>query len=633
MSDFRIPPSESLSIESVSAGPAQSALSGLAQATREQQQERTDALANLSKAAAGLQKIGLDAADVSSNVDVLHAINDLNDTAVQIGSTGNMKPIYSSGGEDGTESSIAGYDLGPEWQQKQDNYLKTLTDKYAAFPAVQAKVSQQLMSASIEANKVAVDAAFKKNLDDGKQAVLNAFDAATQESIKTGKTDLIDAVAANPANQKFIGPATIEQLRVANVKKAQDGILQKNLDKIAVTQGKDAAILAIPEGLDRATYDDLASRIDTMGNAASGASTMTAVQNYDKARKNGATDTDAQQTALAGVPDAYADTAQKAVQAHATRMITEADASATKTLEDASLNNGYAAALTALHDPKNNMAANLKQGSYRTWDTFLNKMANADKNEPINLNDPKFLPYMLDAFDKTKGEQQKLQEWRDAVNSGAINGKQFDWLNQHQKYNSDALYNVVTMIHDKTVTNPKTGMVDLDPILGMHVINSVEEFVVNRARDGKYPDPAEIQTYADKLVSDEMNKSFQKYFEDSFSSSGWAQFWGSGPIDAGKLNDVQTRIEAGDFKDYGKTTEGAQKLAQVRTAQQTEFASLYPKIKIGAAPQGHPAMDDMGQQFFYSGANMFARVVQNGKGIWATKKVTDPDTAWAPLEK
>lgn len=603
--------------------------SELDRATNEAQAARTHAVDQLAAAGKMLFTIGQDASFANMQTDILHMKEDVTQRAIDLVAQGAGKGYNYVSDENGNQT----IQLGDDFQKTVDAYQDTLTEKYKNYPAVQKAALDSFDSTVLEAHKAAYGAATKAAVDDGKQAVLNNFDAAVKSSIESGTTGQIDAVAANPISSRFLGAATVEQLRVASIQKAKDAILQKSLDVIAATQGADAAILAIPEGLPQSTYDALRSRILTVGNAAEGASVTKAVSAYDQARANGDTDTDAQQTALIGVPDVYGDAAQKAVQYHATRIVNQADDAATKKLEDSSLSNGYAAALKELNDPNNKYSSMLKPGSYRTWDSFLNKMANQETNAPLNLNDPAFLPYMLDAFDKTKGEQQKLQEWRDAVNAGKITGKQFDWLNQHQKYNSDALHNVITMIHDKTVTNPKTGMVDLDPVLGMHVINSVEEFVINRSKSGTSPDPGEIQNYADKLVADEMSKNYQKYFEDSFASTGWAQFWGLGPIDANKLNDVQNRIEAGDFQDYGKTTEGQQKLALVRTAQQTEFSSLYPNIKIGAVPAGKPAMDDMGRQFLYSGANEYTRIVQNGKGVWAVKKVGASDNSWALVGK
>jgi hypothetical protein len=632
--DFVIPPSEELSVSGAPGyGTAISALRSAGAGIQ-------DMFTHLGKASQKLYAIRNDQMDAASQGDLLHIINDLNDTAAQLGSDPKgMTAIYSETGnvdsEGNAEKTISGYNLGPAWEKKMDDWQKVLTEKYAAFPTIQAKVLTQFRDAAVNANKFAIDAAARNSLEQGKTESLNNIQLGIQSAIKSGgDTSQLDATLANPSTINFLGKGTVEAQRKLAYQMVGDSVLQNQLNRIALEKGPDTAILAIPDFVSDATANKLKTSILMNGNAYQGKLASQAVQDYDKMRKDGAVDSDAQQSALAKVPDWAYEAASKLVKTHATRIINEADDGATKKLETSAATDGFAKTLEALNkDPS--YVADLKPANYRSWYNFLNARVHEEDNGPINLNDPAFLPYMMDAFDKTKGEGQKLQEWRDLVTAKKITGKQFDWLSEHQKYNSDTLYNVLTMIHDKTVTNPKTGLVDLDPILGMHVANSVEEFITNRARAGKYPDPGEVQAYADKLVKDEMTKNYQKYFDDSqgFSASGWAQFWGLGPIDANKLNDVQSRVEAGDFIDYGKTTEGMQKLSLVRTAQQTEFESLYPKIKFGPTPKGQPALDDMGRQFFYSGANVFSRVVQNGKGVWATKKITDPASAWAPLVK
>jgi hypothetical protein len=318
--DFVIPPSEDLSVSGASGyGSAISALDNAGKGVQ-------DILGQLSNASKQLYALRTDQMQAASQGDLLHIINDLNDTAAQLGNDPNgMSAIYTETGNvdanGNAEKELTGYNLGPAWTKKMDDYQKLLTEKYAAFPEIQKSVLQSFDSAAISANKFAIDAAASNSLKNGQLEVNNNFELLTQDAIKNGgNTEALDAYGKDATANRFFASSAIESKLIAAHERVKDTVLLNTLVEEAKVKGAEQAILDIPADTDPQKRSAIESQIKEVGAATQGAVNNQAVKNYQESvEKDGLLDPDAKAKATANVADPYKDAANKAVDSFATQ--------------------------------------------------------------------------------------------------------------------------------------------------------------------------------------------------------------------------------------------------------------------------------------------------------------------------
>jgi hypothetical protein len=654
--DFVIPPSEDLSVSGASGyGSAISALDNAGKGVQ-------DILGQLSNASKQLYALRTDQMQAASQGDLLHIINDLNDTAAQLGNDPNgMSAIYTETGNvdanGNAEKELTGYNLGPAWTKKMDDYQKLLTEKYAAFPEIQKSVLQSFDSAAIAANGRAIQAAADNSLKNGKIEVDNNIDLLTKDAIKNGgDTTALDAYLKDPTANRFYAPSSMQAKGITAHQTVADTVLLNTLTKKAIDEGVDAAILAIPADTDPQKRSAIESQIKEVGAATQGAVNNQAVKNYQESvEKDGLLDTDAKAKATANVADPYKDAANKAVDSFATQWWKQKDTAGISSVDQYALGNGtdvpkagWAATEVWFQKPETRKQLGMSPEGWQQELTYIQARADEEKvaatSSAGQAATAATIPHggHVVAADPTLSAEDKTAIFQDMyskdgwtvpdnryADSGVpkgtvvkINGVQNDYLNSHRVNNDTSYADYKGLIAAWGQSDQVSGALPLVSAVEAKRAQILfdQEY---RAYSAKGPVTRDqIQKIYDNIYSYFTDAALKVAVHDSFTKS--AVFGIFQYDNTAEINSMQARIQNGEMATIAGLPAAQRDFDQLRKGQGNLLKPIADKLKLTISSD--VAQNEKGQQFFFDdkGRTLAYVMAKDQKGNTIYKWMTAP---------
>jgi hypothetical protein len=647
MSDFVIP-NENLS-------PPSPAGYGAASAAID---EATKAVLDpIAKAGQYLHKVAQDAAFVNMQADLLHAKEGANAKAIDLVQQGPGKGfdfITSEGIDDnGQPAPMRTIKLNPDFQTYLDGAQQALADKYKAFPDVVKYALESFTGTAVEAHKAAYQEATKDAVENGKAGVDRALQMATQDAIKTGSTDLLDAFASNPTYQNFYHPEVLAEKVGAAKAAAQLGMLSKSLLDSVQNQGKEAAIaqLAQQTGIDEKDRNQLKGQIEAVDAGEQAQWNQKVIDSAVKAHdEGGMIYSQALDQLVSQVPGFRQDATMKAAMSYLDSKA-KIDNQKMSNSVDAynQAGNSWEDTLRWFSDKDQKFAANT---DYEKEYSFIEARIKDEKEPPKGPLANRIPPYLLlldsepssEKLDKGAIFRQAFKEGGYTVPDGPdkgkvikIDGEELDYLLRNRKDDDPTLHDAMGIIHTWASPNPVTGATLIRPEQGVAANMMLNDWYRKRAAQGKTPDLQEIYGAVDHIKGVFTDKLLNQEVGQLFSTKGVLNQVLFGSQDRGAMNDLQGKIQRGETAEMAQTEGFQPTMKRYQDFLQKDLADAVKGAKVTSvkAPE-----KENGQTYLHTqGGGVYTYMLDaNGKGVWkgttedAAKKFPDP-ASWPVVAK
>jgi hypothetical protein len=653
LDDFTIPATPSLQAERID-------YSGLLRATEQNQKNSSDLIKSgaeiLSKAGQYLHQVSQDAAFVNMQADLLHAKEGANAKAIDLVHQGPGKGydfITSEGIDDnGNTAPMRSLKLNPDFQKYLDEQQQNIAEKYKAFPDLVKYAMENFTSTAVEAHKSAYAEATKQALDDGKAGVDRALQYATQDAIRTGKTDLLDAFGSNPTYSNFYHPQVLAEKVDAAKAAAQLGMLSKSLLQTVQEKGSDAALAELGMRGDIAEKDrvQLTNQVKAVDAGEQSQWNQKVIDSAVKAHdEGGMIYSQALDQLVSQVPGFRQEATMKAAMSYL-----DAKDKINNTAMRNSVNkfnqdgNSWEDTLRWFSDRDQKFQSNTE---YQQEYAYIEARINDEKEPPKGPIANRIPPYLLlldsepssEKLDKGAIFRQAFKEGGYTVPDGPdkgkvikIDGEELDYLLKNRRDDDPTLHDAKSMINSWSSPNPVTGAPGLVPReQGVAATMMLDQWYRDKAAQGKPPTLEDIYSAVDHIKAVTTDKVLNKEVGKMFSTEGILNQVFFGAQDRGAMNDLQGRIQRGEIGEMSQTEGFQPTLKRFSTVLQNDLTKNLG-VKVTKVDQH----DASGQQYLHSaGGNVYAYAVDaNGNGQWhavkaAQFKAGSDVTKWPVVSK
>ena len=644
MSDFQIP-AENLSPPSVP---------GYSSANDETLKTIIDPLV---KAGQYLHKVAQDAAFVNMQADLLHAKEGANQKAIDLVQQGPGKGfdfITSEGIDDsGNPMPTRTIKLNPDFQTYLDGQQQALAEKYKAFPDIVKYAMESFTGTAVEVHKAAYQEATREAVENGKAGVDRALQYATQDAIKTGKTDLLDAFASNPIYSNFYHPEVLSTKVDQAKASASVGMLSKSLLQTVQEKGSAAALADLgqvrelsfgtltPE--ERSQLSEQIREVDAGEQSLWSQKVISAVEKshtddnktYDEAIKE----------SMEAVPAFRAEQVQKDVSSFIENKQNMADNAMRSTVTSHAQESGWTETKNWFMDPKNKQFGMSGEGFQQEL-SYIDARINEDKAHGGRAGIAATIDHELHkvASDPDLSAEDKTSIFRQAFDPDGngwkspdgkiikINGAQLDYLDSHRVNNDQSYSDYKGMIATWGQTDQMSEKPPMIPTEQAKVAQLLFDQEYRRLHEKGTVSHEDMQKtydhikgfYTDAAINKAIGRAFT--LESAFGLIKWD--------DTGAVNDMQGKIQRGELKEMTGLPAFQQNLDQLRKGQ---LSLLVPVAKANGFSITDAGQGENGQQFFYDNKGRTIAYVQTsgGKYKWVfshTEKEPASFSAWKDLQ-
>lgn len=651
MGDFRIPSEPSLSVGGVSYGEAISAQRGAAAAARGVTGALSDVTKVLGQAAKSLFAIRNDQLAISAQGDLLEAQRDLNSTATELGYAGKLAPII--GHDEEGIVGVTGYSLGEGWDKKIQEWQTTLSDKYKDYPQLAESVLSQFRQTAVEAQKWALDSAYRRSLESGKNEALNNLSIAVKDGIKTGDTGGVDRWGIDPVVSRFVDKGTRDQLVTKAHQDIQDATFVTGLQQTVRDKGLDAALEQLSARKDitpeqRQAFENDVVRQDNLEQSNVNQQVL---QKATDLTGQGMSIYDAVRTASAAVSPIRSAKAQEAATGYLNgqqaqfdqSLLTQVSSYRVGDASDPSTAHTWTQTLNWFMDPKSGFVTKASGRAYQEEISYIEARI-SEENSGASANVADTIPPALHmvATDPNRQAADKTQIFRQAYSDGwkdpktgqviKISGRQLDYLDSHRVDNETTLSS-----YDRIIASWS----DVNPVTGATMMPREQAALAQMMLDDEYRRLLAKGPVSDKDLQDSFNQ-IKGFFADGIINKALnKQFMVQSAFlpfisftDEKALNEIQGKIQRGELSHMVGSASFTPTLDELRKGQQGILAG-----KLKGDTVAEAATLNTGQQIFYTQlGNIYAQTVDNnGRAVWHAIAKEDlakhPDPSIWPVVK